>query len=129
MAAMSMTVAETRARAAIARQLNSTIDVVFTEYRLTIGDSDNQDFIVIQETVSRQISNMDISGARPIQRWQGQDGTWWILVEMKKSDARTATALILENQAAAFSQFRSGYALRILDAQLANSVRPIQVSN
>jgi hypothetical protein len=71
---------------------------------------------------------MDVSGARPVKRWESPDGTWWFLVEMNKSDARSTVASILGNQEAAFAQFKAQQALQMLDAQLAKNETPVQVS-
>jgi hypothetical protein len=72
---------------------------------------------------------MDVSGARPIKRWEAPDGTWWYLVEMRKSDAKSAAASILGNQEAAFAEFKAQQALQMLDAQLAKNEKPLQVDN
>ncbi|MDR0495512.1 MAG: LPP20 family lipoprotein [Treponema sp.] len=126
---MAMDTAEARARVAIARQLSTRVQAMFTDYNLDAGNVNNQANSSLQENVSRQITNMDVSGARPIKRWEAPDGTWWFLVEMKKSDARNQVSSILGNQEAAFSQFKAQQALDMLDAQLAKSERPIQVDN
>jgi hypothetical protein len=126
---MSMTTAEARARVSIARQLSSKVQAMFTDYNLDAGNANSQANTSLQEDVSRQITNMDVSGARPIKRWQAPDGTWWYLVEMMKSDARAQVASILGNEEAAFAQFKAQQALAMLDAQLAKSERPVQVNN
>jgi type IV secretory pathway TrbL component len=102
---------------------------MFTDYNLDAGNVNAQANSSLQEDVSRQITNMDVSGARPIKRWEAPDGTWWFLVELKKSDAKTTVASILGNQEAAFAQFKAQQALDMLDAQLAKSEKPIQVNN
>ena len=89
----------------------------------------NQANTSLQEDVSRQITNMDVSGARPIQRWQGKDGTWWFLVEMKKSDAKKQVSSILGNEEAAYAQFKAQQALQMMDAQLAKKDKPVVVEN
>jgi len=124
---MSMTTAEARARTAIARQLNTKVQAMFTDYNLDAGNVRNQANTSLQEDVSRQITNMDVSGARPVKRWQASDGTWWYLVEFKKSDAKKAVASILGNEEAAFAQFKAQQALQMLDAQLAKNEKPVQV--
>ncbi|MDR0289743.1 MAG: LPP20 family lipoprotein [Treponema sp.] len=126
---MSMTTAEARGRTAIARQLSSKVQAMFTDYNLDAGNVNNQANASMQEDVSRQITNMDVSGARPIKRWQAPDGTWWFLVEFKKSDARSTVASIMGNQEAAFAQFKAQQALQMLDAQLAKNEQPFQVDN
>jgi hypothetical protein len=128
-ASMSMTTAESRARVAIARQLNTRVQAMFTDYNMDAGNVNDQANTSLQEDVSRQITNMDVSGARPIKRWEAPDGTWWFLVEMKKSDVRNTVGTILGNQEAAFAQFKAQQALDMLDAQLAKSEKPLQVDN
>ena len=126
---MSMTTAEARARVAIARQLNTKVQAMFTDYNLDAGNVNNQANSSMQEDVSRSITNMDVSGARPIKRWEAPDGTWWFLLEMQKSDARNQVASILGNQEAAFAQFRAQQALGILDQHLAGPQQPERVDN
>jgi hypothetical protein len=125
---MSMTTAESRGRVAVARQLSTKVQAMFTDYNLDAGNVNSQANASLQEDVSRQITNMDVSGARPIKRWEAPDGTWWFLVEMKKSDARNTVASILGNQEAAFAQFKAQQALQMLDAQLAKDEKPFQIS-
>jgi len=126
---MSMTTAEARARVAIARQLDTKVQAMFTDYNLDAGNAGNQANASMQEDVSRQITNMNVSGARPIKRWQAPDGTWWYLVEFKKSDAKAAVAGILGNEQAAFAQFKANQALAMMDAQLAKNDKPVVVDN
>jgi hypothetical protein len=125
----SMTTAENRARTSLARQLNVKVQNMFTDYNLDAGNVRNQANTSLQEDVTRQITNMDVSGARSIQRWQGKDGTWWFLVEMKKADAKKQVASILGNEEAAFAQFKAQQALQMLDAQLAKKDKVIVVDN
>ncbi|MDR0582970.1 MAG: LPP20 family lipoprotein [Treponema sp.] len=127
-ASMSMTTAEARARVSIARQLDNKVQAMFTDYNLDAGNVGSQANASMQEDVSRQITNINLSGARPIKRWQGSDGTWWYLVEYSKSNAKTAVASILGNEEAAFAQFKAQQALDILDQQLAKSEKPVVVN-
>jgi hypothetical protein len=126
---MSMTTAEARARVAIARQLSSKVQAMFTDYNQDAGNAGNQANASLQEDVSRQIANMDVSGARPIQRWEAPDSTWWYLVEFKKSDARKTVAGIVGNEEAAFAQFKAQQALDKLDAHLAKPEKPVRIDN
>jgi len=72
---------------------------------------------------------MDVSGSRPIRRWQASDGTMWVLVALNTADARAAVASILGSEEAAFAQFKAQQALQMLDAQLAKNERPLQINN
>jgi len=127
---MSMITAEARARVAIARQLQTKVQAMFTDYNLDAGNVKNQANTSLQEDVSRQITNMDVSGARPIKRWKSPaDGTWWYLVEMKKSDAKKQVSSILKNEEASYAQFKTQQALQMMDAQLSKNDKPVQVDN
>jgi len=126
---MSMTTAEARARVAVARQLQTKVQAMFTDYNLDAGNVRNQANSSLQEDVSRQITNIDISGAKPIKRWKGKDGTWWYLVEIKKSEVKNQVSSILKNEEATYAQFKTQQALQILDTQLSKNEKPLQVDN
>jgi len=125
---MSMTTADARAKVAVARQLDTLVQAMFTDYNLDAGNVNNQANSSLQEDVSRKVTNINLSGASPIKRWQAQDGTWWYLVEYKKAEARNAIASILNNEEAVFAQFKTQQALQMLDTQLAKNQKPLQVS-
>jgi hypothetical protein len=126
---MSMTTAEARARVAIARQVQAKVQAMFTDYNLDAGNVNAQANASLQEDVSRQITNMDVSGARPIKKWEAPDGTWWFLVELKNADAKNTVASILRNEEAAFAQFKAQQALDMLDYQLEKQEKGYQVNN
>ena len=125
---MSMTTAEARARTNIARQLQTKVEAMFVDYNLDAGNVNSQANAAMQEDVSRQITNIDLTGARPIKRWEAKDGTWWYLVEYRKSDARNAVTSILGNEEAAYAQFKAQQALQYLDFQLGKSEKPVPLS-
>jgi hypothetical protein len=124
---MSMTAAEARARTSIARQLNAKVEAMFTDYMRDAGTVGSQTALSLQEDVSRQITSMQLNGARPIKRWKAPDTTWWYLLEYKISDARAAMNDVFNSEAAQFAEFKADEALRMLDAQLAKSEKPIPV--
>jgi len=125
---MSMTTAEARARTSVARQLDALVQAMFTDYNLDAGNVNSQANTSLQEDVSRQITDINLSGSKPIKRWQAKDGTWWFLVEYNKANARKEIASILGNEEALYAQFKAQQALQILDAQLAKNAKPLQVS-
>ena len=125
---MSMQTAEERARVAIARQLSSKVQAMFTDYNLDAGNAGSQANVSLQENVSRSITNMDVSGVRPIKRYTAPDQTVWVLAEFSKNAARNTVASALGNEEAAFAQFKTQQALAMLDAQLAKEEKPVQYS-
>jgi len=126
---MSMTFAESRARSSIARQVKMTAQSLLTDLRNASGSIGNQSTAADQMIIDRQITDEQLTGARPIKRWVAPDGTWWYLVEYKKSDAKQKIASIFNNQEAAFAQFKAQQALQMLDVQLAKQEKPIVVDN
>lgn len=126
---MSMTAAEARARVSVARQLSTKVQAMFVDYNLDAGNVGRQANTSLQEDVSRQITNIDLTGARPIKRWQSKDGTWWYLVEMNKSDIMSQVANIMGNEEAAFAEFKAKQALDILDSHLSKKEKPLQVND
>jgi hypothetical protein len=126
--ALSMSTAEARARTGLARQLNTRVEAMFTDYMRDAGTVDSQTALSLQEDVSRQITSMQLNGARPIQRWKAPDNTWWYLVEYKISDAKAAMSAVFDSEAARYTEFKAEEALRMLDAQLAKNEKPVPVS-
>jgi hypothetical protein len=130
-ASESMRIAEARARVAIARCLNARVESVFKSYLIDyIGEYDFAKDSLYEE-ISRQIPNMDFSSARPIKRWQANDGTWWYLVEYRKSDAMNMVASILKNQEANYIQFENllRNTLRNFESHLSKSEKAIIVDD
>ncbi|MDR0584607.1 MAG: LPP20 family lipoprotein [Treponema sp.] len=125
---MSMTTAEARARTSIARQLNTKVEAMFTDYMRDAGTVGSQTALSLQEDVSRQISSMQLNGARPIKRWKAPDGTWWYLTEYRISDAKAALSAVFDSEAAQFAEFKADEALRMLDTQLAKNEKPEPVT-
>jgi hypothetical protein len=126
---MSLTMAETRARAGIARQLNARIEDMITDYTRDAGTAASQAALSLQEVITRQVTAMQLNGARPIQKWKAPDGAWWYLVEYKKADAQAALKNIIDSEAARYAEFKAGEALRMLDAQLAKNEKPVVVND
>jgi len=126
--AFSMQTAEERGRVAVARQLSSKVQAMFVDYNLDAGNANSQANTSLQENVSRSLTNMDISGTRPIKRWQAPDGTFWVLMALNSADAKAAVANILNNEQALYAQFKAQQALQMMDTQLAKQERPLQIS-
>ena len=125
---MSMTTAEARARISIARTLNAKVDAMLTDYMRDAGTVGSQTALSLQEDVGRQITSMQLNGARPVQRWKAPDGTWWYRVEYKISDARAALAPMFTSEEAQYAEFKAEEALRMLDGHLARQEAPAPVS-
>jgi hypothetical protein len=116
-----MTMAEARARQSIAQQLSTRARGMITDYARDAGTTNNQTSLQLAETVSRQLTSAQLSGATPIKRWKAPDGTWWYLVQYGKSDAARTVADVIDNEAARYAEFKALDALKMMDAELAKS--------
>ncbi|MDR1058450.1 MAG: LPP20 family lipoprotein [Treponema sp.] len=125
---LSMQAAENRGRVAIANQIQSNVAAMFTDYEREAGGAENPAYIGLKESVSRNVTSIQLSGARPVKREKTPDGTWWYLVEYKKADAQAAVSQIVDTEAARYAEFKANDALRMLDAQIAKNEKP-QVQN
>ncbi|MDR0997659.1 MAG: hypothetical protein LBL70_01210 [Treponema sp.] len=120
---MSMTMAETRARADISRQLNTIVEGMITDYTrdANMGTA-NQASIGLQETINRQLSQAQLVGARRDQLWTAPDGTLWARVVYNKSDAAKFAAdsvkNVVDNDAARYAEFKAMDAARMMEDQL-----------
>jgi hypothetical protein len=125
---LSRTTAEARGRTSIARQLQTKVDAMLTDYLRDAGTVGSQTALSLQEDISRQVTSLQLNGARPVKQWQAPDGTWWIRVEYKLSDAKAALAPMFTSEEARYAEFKAEEALRMLDTQLAKQEKPILVN-
>jgi hypothetical protein len=120
---MSMQMAETRARGDIARQLNTVVEGMITDYTrdANMGTA-NQASIGLQESINRQLSQAQLTGARVDQRWTAPDGTFWARVVYSKADAAKFAAdsikNVVDNEAARYAEFKAMEATKMMDEQL-----------
>jgi hypothetical protein len=120
---MSMTLSETRARADIARQLNTIVEGMITDYTrdANMGTA-NQASIGLQESINRQISQAQLTGSRRDQLWTAPDGTFWARVVYSKADAAKFAAdsikNVVDNEEARYAEFKAMEAAKLMDEQL-----------
>ncbi|MDC7227330.1 MAG: LPP20 family lipoprotein [Spirochaetales bacterium] len=120
--ALSKTVAETNARADIARQIETTIQASVTDYAQEAGVDDGTQVISFVESVTREITDTKLSGAKPVKFEQDNDGGIWVLMQLDKAELRAAAEeAFVRNEDAAFAEFKAAQALDRLDYQLENN--------
>ncbi|MBI9105831.1 MAG: LPP20 family lipoprotein [Spirochaetales bacterium] len=116
---LSKTVAETNARADIARQIATTIQASVTDYAQEAGVDDNTQLISFVESVTREITDQKLSGAKPVKFEQDDDGGIWVLMQLDKGAlVAAAEKAFVRNEDAAFAEFKAADALAKLDYQL-----------
>ncbi len=102
---MSRTMSISRARDDIARQVNLQVKNAITDYAQEAG-ADASQALKFVETVSRQIADAKLQGAKPKEMYAAKDGTIYALVEYRISNLKEDAADVFKrNEEAAFSEF------------------------
>lgn len=118
----SRRMAISRAREDIAFQMNAAIQAAIIDYAQEAGVDGNNQVISFVETISRQVTETTLQGARPEQVEQGPDGTIFALVSYPLNGfSEAASEAFRRNEDAAFAEFKADQALQALDAQLRNN--------
>ena len=116
---MSRTMAFSRARDDVARQVEVAVKSAITDYAQEAGQGDNKQVIEFAETVSRQLVDVTLRGVKQAEAHVGKDGTVYALVEYPiNSLMQEAQANFERNEAAAFSEFKAAKALEQLNSEL-----------
>ncbi len=119
---LSITVAKTNARADIARQIKTTIQASVTDYAQEAGVDDNTQVISFVESVTREITDQKLTGAKQIKMEKSKDGGYWVLMQYNKEEVKEMVAEAFKrNEDAAFAEFKAAQALEKLDYQLNNN--------
>jgi hypothetical protein len=120
---LRMTIADSRARQDLARQLETLARGMVVDYAREAGGINDTAALQFQESVSRQLVDAKLTGADTDVRWNTPDNkTLWVRVKMSKDDAaRNAADQILkavESEAARYAEFKAMDALKMMDQQL-----------
>jgi flagellar basal body-associated protein FliL len=81
----SMTIATTRARAEISRQMNSMIQDMVRDYQAS-SEVDPQAAISFQENITVALSKSTLTGSRVVDADFTDDGTCWVVVQLGKNN-------------------------------------------
>jgi hypothetical protein len=108
---LALQAASTQARREIAEQLNVQAQTMVTEY-VSEGET------LIRETITREITSANLSGAVINAREQTADGTWWVRVSLPKADAMKVISAAVDRTAASSSDIEVQEALKMLNVQL-----------
>lgn len=118
----SRRMAVARAREDVAFQINAVVQSAITDYAQEAGVDDNNQVISFVETVSRQLTDTTLSGARPVNVAQGEDGTIYAMVQISHNEILNgAQEAFQRNEDAAFAEFKSQQALDRLQSELNNT--------
>lgn len=80
----SRTIAVTRARADISRQLNSTVRDMVRDYQAS-SEVEPKEAVAFQETITAAFSKSTLVGTKVIEEDIDADGAYWVVVQMGKT--------------------------------------------
>jgi len=113
---LQTSVADDRARAEIARVLNSFMHVVSQDYTASAGTGQDQQS---EQSMSRQIQNIteqNVSGARILTHWPNpKDGSLWSVAELDLNQVKDLVANS-KDMNSAFRDYFSSHADNIFDS-------------
>lgn len=115
---LSMTLAEDRARLAIASTLSTHVKSMTIDYVKEAGNATSKSSLEFIERVTENTVDTKVNGAKVIKREKMSDGTWYVLMQMKKSDAAKLAAEVIESEAASYAQFEAMNAVKRMNDQL-----------
>lgn len=115
----SMAAAKTRARAEIAKQLETQIQSVLTDYFQQAGESQKAQNLQFVESITREITNKKLTNTVNEKTYADKEGGIWVLVSFSKQAAVDAFETVANDFArseeAAFSEFKAKEAAAMLD--------------
>ncbi|OQY35658.1 MAG: hypothetical protein B6241_00255 [Spirochaetaceae bacterium 4572_59] len=118
---LSRDTAISRARTDIAKQVNTRVQNVMTDYAQQAGEGENAQFISMVETITKQISDVELKGAVTEKVYAAVDGNWYAMVSYPKTEITDAVEdIFVRNEEAAFAEFKSDQALKMLEESIAN---------
>ncbi|MCL2293676.1 MAG: LPP20 family lipoprotein [Spirochaetes bacterium] len=116
------TMALSRARADIARQVETQIRSAITDYAQVSGAGNNPQALAFIETITREITDTALRGATQRDAHVSADGTVYVLVEYRLDRFReTARQAFIRSEEAAFAEFKATEALNRLMHELNNN--------
>lgn len=125
---VSRQTAVARARTDIAFQMDTRVESMLTDYFQEAGSGDETQAITFVESISKQITNIDLQNAKTVEVYAANDGTWFAMVTYPIRELVTEVDnLFQRSETAAFAEFKADEALRRLDASLEE--KPLVTTN
>jgi hypothetical protein len=122
---LAMQAAEARARTSLAFTLKANIQAMITVYAREAGNVNESSSLAFIESISQQLTDGILSGAKLYKRGIGKDGTVYVVVMLDNSVAAQIAAeqanSVLESDASQYAEFRVMNALARMQQQFAGS--------
>lgn len=120
--AQALTIAKTRARADVARQLDTQIQSAITDYFQESGVTENKQNLNFIESISREVTNKKLKNSVVVKQYPTKDGGVWVLISVSQKEAVQAfeesANKFARSEEAAFSEFKAREAAALLDKLL-----------
>ncbi|MBF9015453.1 MULTISPECIES: LPP20 family lipoprotein [unclassified Oceanispirochaeta] len=118
---LSRDTAIARARKDVALQVSTRVQSMMTDYAQEAGAEGNTQTINFVETVTKQVADVELKGSNTEKVYAAVDGNWFAMVAYPKANFTEEIAGIFSrNEDAAFAEFKSDEALKMLEASLAD---------
>lgn len=116
---ISRQTAVARARTDIAFQMDTRVESMLTDYFQEAGSGDDVQAITFVESISKQITNIELKNAKTVEVYAAVDGNWYAMVTYPLRELITEVEnLFQRSETAAFAEFKADEAMRRLDASL-----------
>jgi len=115
---LGLQLATNRAQTEAARQINALVHSELINHANEEGLADDPRSITAIENIERNLIDSRISSYRIDKRDRMQDGTWYVRISIRKSDAIGHINSIVENELAEYSEFMTDLALSRINASL-----------
>jgi ABC-type glycerol-3-phosphate transport system substrate-binding protein len=120
---LKFTMADADARADIARQLQTSVQGMVTNFQREAGGIDNTAALGFQQSINRQLAQATLTGAVRDRSWTTSDGkTLWVRLKLAKADAARFAAgevdKLVESEASRYAEFKAMDALKMMDEEL-----------
>lgn len=116
---ISRQTAVARARTDIAFQMDTRVESMLTDYFQEAGSGEDVQAITFVESISKQITNIELKNAKTVEVYAAVDGNWYAMVTYPLRELVSEVEnLFQRNETAAFAEFKADEAMRRLDSSL-----------
>ena len=109
------------ARVDLSEQIQVAVKAKLTNYIGTTGAGKTETVDKAVETITKQVSKIDLAGSKLTKTWIAPSGAWYVLVSMDSADVNSQVKKNLKtsfnNENAAWQQFKSKNALVDLEKE------------
>ncbi|MDR2481237.1 MAG: LPP20 family lipoprotein [Spirochaetaceae bacterium] len=112
---MSLTMAQNRARVSIAQQISSQAKSMIDDYSAQV-EGDPKTAEKFAQSVARTLSEAKLTNTEIVEQVQTKDGTWWVLISMKKADVNKELSDGFNKEKMNYAEFKNWNAQREMDA-------------